>query len=112
MNVYAANDLRIQPNQFFHWDYTNPDNGKTWTAPKDACGCWFWYDEDALLNSGRSTKDRDIYRYAEALLDAAESIAQSQGVTAEAAAIWHKSSSCKHGRQDGSRNYCRSSEIR
>ena len=85
LNVYAANDLRIQPNQFFHWDYTNPDNGKTWTAPKDACGCWFWYDEDALLNSGRSTKDRDIYRYAEALLDAAESIAQSQGVTAEAA---------------------------
>jgi hypothetical protein len=83
--VYAANDLRIQPNQFFHWNYTNPDNGKTWTAPENACGCWFWYDEDALLNTGRSTKDRDIFRYAEALLDAAESIAQSQGVTAEAA---------------------------
>ena len=85
LNVYAANDLRIQPNQFFHWNYTNPDNGKTWTAPENACGCWFWYDEDALLNTGRSTKDRDIFRYAEALLDAAESIAQSQGVTAEAA---------------------------
>lgn len=80
LNVYAANDLRIQPNQFFHWNYTNPDNGKTWTAPENACGCWFWYDEDALLNTGRSTKDRDIFRYAEALLDAAESIAQSQGV--------------------------------
>ena len=85
LNVYAANDLRIQPNQFFHWNYTNPDNGKTWTAPENACGCWFWSDEDALLNTGRSTKDRDIFRYAEALLDAAESIAQSQGVTAEAA---------------------------
>ena len=85
LNVYAANDLRIQPNQFFHWNYTNPDNGKTWTAPENACGCWFWYDEDALLNTGRSTKDRDIFRYAEALLDAAESIAQSSGVNAEAA---------------------------
>ena len=44
LNVYAANDLRIQPNQFFHWNYTNPDNGKTWTAPENACGCWFWYE--------------------------------------------------------------------
>ena len=51
----------------------------------NACGCWFFYDEDALLNSGRSTKDRDFFRYAEALLDGAEAIAQSQGVTAEAA---------------------------
>ncbi len=83
LNVYDANDLRIRPNQFFHWDYTNPNNGKTWTS--DVAGCWFWYDEDALLNTGRSAKDKDLYRYAEALLDAAESIAQSQGVTAEAA---------------------------
>ncbi len=85
LNVYEANDLRVQPNQFYHWNYTNPKNGKTWTAPADACGCWFFYDEDALLNSGRSTKDRDFFRYAEALLDGAEAIAQSQGVTAEAA---------------------------
>ncbi len=84
LNVYAANDLRIQPNQFYHWTYTNPNTGKTWTSG-DVAGCWFFYDEDALLNSGRSTKDRDLFRYAEALLDAAESIAQSQGVTAEAA---------------------------
>lgn len=84
LNVYEANDLRIQPNQFFHWSYTNPNTGKTWSSG-DVAGCWFWYDENALLNSGRSTKDRDFFRYAEALLDAAESIAQSQGVTAEAA---------------------------
>lgn len=85
LNVYEANDLRVQPNQFYHWEYTNPDNGKTWKAADNACGCWFFYDEDALLNSGRSTKDRDFFRYAEALLDGAEAIAQSQGVTAEAA---------------------------
>ncbi len=83
LNVYESNDLRIQPNQFFHWNYTNPNTGKTWSS--EQAGCWFWYDEDALLNTGRSTKDKDLYRYAEALLDAAESIAQSQGVTAEAA---------------------------
>ncbi len=83
LNVYTSNDLRIQPNQFFHWEYTNPKNGKTWTS--DVAGCWFWYDEDALLNTGRGTKDRDFFRYAEALLDGAEAIAQSQGVTAEAA---------------------------
>lgn len=86
LNVYAANDLRVQPNQFYHWKYTNPSNGKTWEAdPAVGPGCWFFYDEEALLNSGRSTKDRDFFRYAEALLDAAEAIAQSQGVTAEAA---------------------------
>lgn len=83
LNVYDANDLRIQPNQFFHWDYTNPDNGKTWH--NDLAGCWYWYDEDALLSSGRATKDRDFFRYAEALLDAAEAIAETSGVTAEAA---------------------------
>ena len=38
-----------------------------------------------MLNSGRSTKDRNLFRYAEALLDGAEAIAQSSGVNAEAA---------------------------
>ena len=28
LNVYSPNDLRIQPNQFFHWEYTNPNTGK------------------------------------------------------------------------------------
>ena len=83
LNVYGEKDLRAQMNQFFHRTYTHPVDGTTLDM-KMLCN-WYWYDEDALLNSGRSTKDRDIYRYAEALLDAAESIAQSQGVTAEAA---------------------------
>ena len=86
LNVYEANDLRVQPNQFYHWKYTNPDNGKTWEAdPAVGPGCWFFYEENALLNSGRSTKDRNLFRYAEALLDGAEAIAQSSGVNAEAA---------------------------
>ena len=38
-----------------------------------------------MENTGKGSKDWNIYRYAETLLDAAESIAQSTGVTAEAA---------------------------
>ena len=38
-----------------------------------------------MLNTGKGGKDWNIYRYAETLLDAAESIAQSTGVTADAA---------------------------
>lgn len=83
LNVYKKDDLRVQPNQFFHWTYTNPDNGQVWTSP--TAGCWYYYDEDALLNTGRGTKDWNFFRYAEALLVAAESIAQTSGVTAEAA---------------------------
>lgn len=85
LNVYASNDLRIQPNQFFHWNYTNPNNGKTWTAPSGQAGCWYYYDEDALLTTGKGTKDWNFYRLAEAYLDYAESIAQTDGVTDEAA---------------------------
>lgn len=86
LNIYEENDLRIQPGQFFVWEYTNPNNNKTWTYDKDqGAGCWYYFDEDAMLNTGKGGKDWNIYRYAETLLDAAESIAQSQGVTADAA---------------------------
>jgi len=85
LNVYASNDLRIQPNQFFHWKYTNPNTGKTWTAPVGQAGCWYYYDEDALLTTGKATKDWNFYRLAEAYLDYAEAIAQTDGVTEEAA---------------------------
>ncbi|WP_319267637.1 RagB/SusD family nutrient uptake outer membrane protein [uncultured Draconibacterium sp.] len=85
LNVYDENDLRIQPNQFFHWEYTNPTNDKTWTAPEGQAGCWYYFDEDALLNTGIGTKDWNFYRLAEAYLDYAESVAQTEGVTDEAA---------------------------
>ncbi|WP_455622931.1 RagB/SusD family nutrient uptake outer membrane protein [Parabacteroides sp.] len=83
LNIYDKNDLRRQPNQFFHWEYTQASSGKKW-SDKNA-GCWYWFDEDALLSSGRGTKDWNFYRYAEALLDGAEAIAHTSGVTAEAA---------------------------
>ena len=46
---------------------------------------WYWYDETAILETGKGTKDWNFYRYAETLLSAAEAIAQSSGVNAEAA---------------------------
>jgi len=85
LNVYPSSDLRIQPNQFFHWNYTNPNTGKTWTAPVGQAGCWYYYDEDALLTTGKATKDWNFYRLSEAYLDYAEAIAQTDGVTNEAA---------------------------
>lgn len=82
LNVYEENDLRVQPNQFFHWTYTHPVDGTTidFDGPQN----WYWYDEDAIISTGIGTKDWNIFRYAETLLSAAESIAQSEGVTAEA----------------------------
>ncbi len=85
LNVYKNTDLRIQPNQFFHWNYTNPNNGKTWTAPEGQAGCWYYFDENAVLTTGKGTKDWNFYRLAEAYLDYAEAIAQTEGVTSEAA---------------------------
>ncbi|MEJ5053221.1 RagB/SusD family nutrient uptake outer membrane protein [Sphingobacterium sp. MYb382] len=84
LNVYAADDLRIKPNQFFHWQYTNPaDTTKKWSST--VAGVWYFYDEDALLTTGRGTKDWNFYRYPEALLIAAEGIVSGTGaVTAEA----------------------------
>ncbi len=84
LNVYEKTDLRIQPNQFFHWKYVNPKTGAEWEST-DLAGCWYYFDENALLNTGKATKDWNFFRYAEALLDAAEAIAQSAGVNAEAA---------------------------
>jgi len=79
LNVYAADDLRIQPNQFFHWEYTNPANGRKWTFddPEGGAGVWYYHDENAVVNTGRGTKDWNIYRYAEALLIAAEARARA-----------------------------------
>lgn len=83
LNVYDTKDLRIQPNQFFHWKYTNPITKKVWESTE--AGVWYYFDEQALLTSGKATKDWNFYRYPEALLIAAEAIAKSGGVTSEAA---------------------------
>jgi len=84
LNVYAADDLRIRPNQFYHWEYTHPTTGAKWTSAQ--AGIWYFFDEDALLNTGRGTKDWNIYRYAETLLIAAEALAKSTNTVSVTAA--------------------------
>lgn len=82
LNMYEKDDLRAQPNQFFHWTYEHPidHTSITFTSPQN----WYWYQEDAIIETGIGNKDWNFFRYAETLLSAAESIAQSEGVTADA----------------------------
>lgn len=77
INVYEKNDLRAQNQQFFVWSYTNETNGKTWSSKEP--NSWYYFEQDAMENTGKGGKDWNIYRYAETLLSAAESIAQSNG---------------------------------
>jgi hypothetical protein len=83
LNVYESSDLRVQPNQFFHWSYTHPIDGTVldFDSPQN----WYYYDEEAIIDTGIGTKDWNFYRYAETLLSAAECIAQAIGVTSDAA---------------------------
>lgn len=87
LNIYDANDLRVQPNQFFHWQfsYTNKKGEvKSWSDTEP--GCWYFYDEEACMTTGQGTKDQNFFRYSEALLDAAEAIVQSGGAVTDEAA--------------------------
>lgn len=73
-------DLRMQNKQFFHWTLDTPD-GEVSFVPTP----YVWHDDVALFTSPpASGKDLAIYTYPDALLIAAEAIAQSEGVTDEA----------------------------
>ena len=82
INVYdSENDLRIQERQFFFTEY--PDQ-KGEISKFEQPSPWFYLDEEAMFETGVSGRNFPIFRYAEVLLVAAEAIAQSEGVTAEA----------------------------
>lgn len=82
-NIYnPTQDIRGQEQQFFFTKYKRPDLP---TEELGEFGDWYYYDEVAMLETGRGTKDFNIYRYSQVLLIAAEAIAQSTGVTTEAA---------------------------
>lgn len=82
INAYnPVTDLRIKERQFFFTEYED-DKGEM--SQFEAPSPWFYVDEEAMFETGISGKDFPIYRYAEVLLIAAEAIAQSEGVTAEA----------------------------
>ncbi len=75
----AVNDLRRQEKQYFHSSLTVDDSIRNFaTSP------YMWHDDQALFETATSGKDLLVYSYADALLIAAEAIANSEGVTAEA----------------------------
>lgn len=88
MNVYNKDkDLRAKQDQFFSYTITYEKNGETivFEIPEYASpAAHLWYQESAALETANCDKDFTIYRFAEVLLIAAEAIAQSEGVTAEA----------------------------
>jgi hypothetical protein len=88
--IYAvydeANDLRAQEKQYFHTEYTfTTGNREGETVQLGVRSPYFWFEPDALYVTNRSQKDQVHYRLAEIYLIAAEAIARSEGVTAEAA---------------------------
>ena len=73
-------DLRAQEKQYFHTSFTTAD-GEDITFPVTP---YIWLDEEPFFNSAQSSQNLRVYSYPEALLIAAEAIAQSEGVTEEA----------------------------
>ena len=76
-------DLRVQEKQFFHSNLTYLDNGTEITKTFETAP-YLWHDDEALFETGKTSKDIVVYRYAEVLLIAAEAIAKTEGVTSEA----------------------------
>ena len=75
-----ALDLRVQEKQYFHTTFTT-QSGEVITFPITP---YIWLDEEAFFTTSQSSKNLRVYSYSEALLVAAEAIALSEGVTAEA----------------------------
>ncbi|PHK97431.1 RagB/SusD family nutrient uptake outer membrane protein [Neolewinella marina] len=76
-------DLRIQNKQLWHNTYTDEDGNTTSFRFQP----YLWHDDQALFgttNPANSELEVAAYTYAEVLLIAAEAIARSEGVTAEA----------------------------
>ncbi|MFW5973671.1 MAG: RagB/SusD family nutrient uptake outer membrane protein [Bacteroidota bacterium] len=73
-------DLRIQNQQLFYNEFER--NGVTYSFGEWAP--YLWHEERALFETGRGDRNTSVYRYAQTLLIAAEAIARSEGVTAEA----------------------------
>jgi hypothetical protein len=76
------NDLRYQEKQYFHSSYTTPD-GVEHKFEKIA---YFWWEDEALLETARAEKDLSVYRLSEMYLIAAEALAKSTGTVTDEAA--------------------------
>jgi hypothetical protein len=73
-------DLRIENRQYFHNTYTDANGTTTTFQPLP----YLWHDAQAVFESANSELEVRAYSYPEVLLIAAEAIALSEGVTAEA----------------------------
>jgi starch-binding outer membrane protein, SusD/RagB family len=73
-------DLRIQNQQFFYSSIELGGKVIKWEEPVP----WLWFDKKATFETARGGQDIKLMRYPLVLLIAAESIARSEGVTAEA----------------------------
>ena len=73
-------DLRAQEKQYFHTSFVT-SGGDEITFPVTP---YIWLDEEPFFTTAQSSKNLRVYSYPEALLIAAEAIARSEGVTAEA----------------------------
>lgn len=76
-------DLRIQEKQLFHSTLTYKAKEIEITKNFETAP-YFWHDDEALFQTGKTNKDLLVYRYAEVLLIAAEAIAKTEGVIQEA----------------------------
>ena len=80
----ASEDLRMQNKQFWHRTFVDPMTGDTTTFRWQP---YLWHDDEALFGTSHpanSELEVAAYSYPEVLLIAAEAIARSEGVTAEA----------------------------
>lgn len=77
-------DIRIQENQYFHTSYKQR-NGDQQVRNFGKPVPYFWWEEEAALNTAVSVKDQTYYRLAEVYLIAAEATAKANNsVTDEA----------------------------
>lgn len=72
-------DLRIQEQQFFHTERVI--DGELYEFDRSP---YLYHNTAALFETNRGDKDVNLYRFAEVLLIAAEAVARTEGVTAEA----------------------------
>lgn len=78
----SDDDLRIQNRQL--WYKSINLDGTEFPFPDGIFGPYTWFDEAALFETGRGGNNINVNLYSEVLLVAAEAIAQTEGVTAEA----------------------------
>jgi hypothetical protein len=76
-------DTRSHEQQFFHSFVKYEKETRTIIQTFQREPYW-WFDSEALFETGTTDMNVTIYRYAEVLLIAAESIAKTEGVTSEA----------------------------